>query len=1121
MWTLSPSPVIRLLPRLVTTSVALLLLVGSARAGLVGFYSFDDAANPLTDESGNGYDLQAGLADPEYAPQGGLEGGAYTFDGTQRLVAPININPFVLPTLTMGAWVKTASLVPGLRKVMGHDDGGYDRTLGLDTRNGGFRYTAFIGTGDPPPGSPAPQSTEAWTFLAVVYDDLNGQMTLYVDLDSLSIGDALEVTSSPAAFGGGQDLVAIGGLRPDNADEGWLGSLDNVFFFDEALTAEQLTAIRDGGKGAILGRDGEDPDVRFTSVPTLRNLPKSPPVLPFSYGLKNVGATRPLTIAGVTVTGPDAARYAVVNFPSSLAAGASGAIEFTFNSQGQVGAFTAALRIESNDPSTPVLTVDVSAQVGDDPDLVIVSAPNLQDLTKLPAVQTLSFGIQNGGLLDTLRINGITLSGADAAHYTVAGFPATLAPGAAGTIEFTFDNRGQVGTFAASAAIASNDAGTPNQNLDLSARVSGTALLGFYSFDDAGAPLQDDSGNGRTLEIASEITTPIYNATGGVEGGAYEFGGGERLIVPLNINPAQVPVLTMGAWVRTTALDPGLYKAIGHDDGGWDRVIGLDTRTRAGGGPLPEPTYRYAAFTGTNDHGPTQGDPPPTPESLEAWTFLAAVYDQPNTNVTLYVDLDVSSLGDNPQAVSHAAPIGTGTATTALGAIAPGGGEGWVGPIDNAFFLGGRADAALVKSVRDGGKAALLQLRPDPVLAASTAPVFGDLPGPQPVTRTIELRNSGQTQPLQILESRVTGRHATQYALADLPTTIAPGATASLSVTFDPQGQEGSFEGTLDVISNSTSDRHTRFDLAAFVPYGAPLIAFYPFDDAADPLRNARGTGSDLTVPAGASPTYAAAGGVEGGAYQFSGSQRLVAPININPPRLPQLTMGAWVKTGSLSSGLRKVIGHDDGGWDRTIGLDNRDDGSFRYTSFIGNGPPLLGTPGPESADVWSFLAATYDQELNALAFYVDTDVSTTTDPLTVTEGSTGFGSGFPTVAIGGLRPDNADEGWQGAIDNVFFYQTVLDLPELTRIRDGGAEAIVPRPAQPPRITGVTKGTDLQITWSSLAGRTYAVEYTASLPATWSQIGTAAAQGTSTTYTDTDATRLAKPTGFYRVALQP
>ena len=177
----------------------------------------------------------------------------------------------------------------------------------------------------------------------------------------------------------------------------------------------------------------------------MRNLPKLPAVSSFSYGIKNIGGTKALAISKVTVAGTDAGRYNVVRFPATLAAGATGTIDFTLDSQGQVGAFSGTMVVESNDPSNPIISLDISAQVGDDPDLFFTSSPKLQDLAKLPPVQTLSFAIKNGGLFDTLKISGITLSGTDAAYYTVKSFPATLAPGTAGTIEFTFDPEGPGG----------------------------------------------------------------------------------------------------------------------------------------------------------------------------------------------------------------------------------------------------------------------------------------------------------------------------------------------------------------------------------------------------------------------------------------------------------------------------------------------------------------------------------------------------------------------------------------------------------------------------------------------------------------------------------------------------
>jgi hypothetical protein len=61
----------------------------------------------------------------------------------------------------------------------------------------------------------------------------------------------------------------------------------------------------------------------------------------------------------------------------------------------------------------------------------------------------------------------------------------------------------------------------------------------------------------------------------------------------------------------------------------------------------------------------------------------------------------------------------------------------------------------------------------------------------------------------------------------------------------------------------------------------------------------------------------------------------------------------------------------------------------------------------------------------------------------------------------------------------------------------------------------------LKITWTSVTGRIYVVEYTPTLPAQWTTIITVPSHGDTTTYSDSDPTRLSRPTGFYRVGLQP
>jgi hypothetical protein len=496
------------------------------------------------------------------------------------------------------------------------------------------------------------------------------------------------------------------------------------------------------------------------------------------------------------------------------------------------------------------------------------------------------------------------------------------------------------------------------------------------------------------------------------------------------------------------------------------------------------------------------------------------VYDQHTTNLTLYVDLDVSSIDDDPQAISTAADMGTGSPNgTSIGTISPdNNNEAWNGYIDNVFFFNGAVDAATIRAIRDAGAQGILEFKPDPVLAVLTPdPLFGTLPDGTPKTVQILLTNSGTTKTLTFEAVRIAGIDAAAYSVGPLPAPIPPGGTALISVTFNPAIRSGPFSATLDFISNDSVDRHTLLNLNAFVPYTAPLLGFYTFDDPAHPLKEARGMGPDLIPVADSLPTYRSAGGAEGGAYEYFGAQRLIAPFNISADNFPQLTMGAWVRATDISSGLRKVMGQDDGGWDRAIGLDNRE-GDFRYTSFIGNGPPVVGLPGATSTEQWSFFAATYDQAAGQVTVYLDPDTSTTDDPLLVATSSGSFGAGWTTVAIGGIRPDQNSEGWVGLIDNVFFYQTALTVDELTALRDSGSGGIV-TPA--PKITSVVKAGGLTLTWTSVANKTYAIQYVDTLGSAWTQIATQPSGGTTTSYQDTDATRMGRAKGFYRVVMQP
>jgi hypothetical protein len=213
-------------------ALAAMFVAGEARAGLLAFYPFEGNANDVV----NGFN---GTLSGGVTLASGFEGQSYDFDGTTgSILTPININPAPLPALTFGAWINSDTLSGGPPfAVISHDDGGFDRTL---TRLG-TQMGAFSGSGAILSGSAISAGT--WVFVAAVYDQGAGTVRLHVDGLNFSEPGTLGASVHNATIGAGQGGAGLF----------WDGRIDNVFFYDEALTIAEIEAIRLGGSDAILG----------------------------------------------------------------------------------------------------------------------------------------------------------------------------------------------------------------------------------------------------------------------------------------------------------------------------------------------------------------------------------------------------------------------------------------------------------------------------------------------------------------------------------------------------------------------------------------------------------------------------------------------------------------------------------------------------------------------------------------------------------------------------------------------------------------------------------------------------------------------------------------------------
>ena len=148
---------------------------------------------------------------------------------------------------------------------------------------------------------------DEWQHLAITYDDTEEMKRLYVD-------GVLEVESP--------DIVAPNDTTPFNVGAGqdfgggffFIGLIDDVAIFDEALPGATIQQIMNSGVASLLGDPGisgrRSYDVDFSST-------GGPIVLPIT----NTGATQALLISDVTLSGDDVANFTVAESPDDIAPG--------------------------------------------------------------------------------------------------------------------------------------------------------------------------------------------------------------------------------------------------------------------------------------------------------------------------------------------------------------------------------------------------------------------------------------------------------------------------------------------------------------------------------------------------------------------------------------------------------------------------------------------------------------------------------------------------------------------------------------------------------------------------------------------------------------------------------
>ncbi len=213
--------------------VALAATISTAHAGGVtpyALYTFEDGT--ASDSSGNGLDGTV-LGGITFGAAGSGRDGvgrsitSTSVAGLTGIEVPISGNTADFPEITFGAWVKFDG-TGDIGKFLSADNGSFDWTVGIDPRGNdtGVNYAAFTGTGVI--DAPGSITADIWQMVAVVYSATATE--LYVD-------GALAASGSVSASVTGFDFH-IGGNPGHNED--WNGMIDDVFFFDSALSSSEI-----------------------------------------------------------------------------------------------------------------------------------------------------------------------------------------------------------------------------------------------------------------------------------------------------------------------------------------------------------------------------------------------------------------------------------------------------------------------------------------------------------------------------------------------------------------------------------------------------------------------------------------------------------------------------------------------------------------------------------------------------------------------------------------------------------------------------------------------------------------------------------------------------------------
>ncbi|MDA7917975.1 choice-of-anchor D domain-containing protein [bacterium] len=418
----------------------------------------------------------------------------------------------------------------------------------------------------------------------------------------------------------------------------------------------------------------------------------------------------------------------------------------------------------------------------------------------------------------------------------------------------------------------------------------------------------------------------------------------------------------------------------------------------------------------------------------------------------------------------------------------------------------------------------------DPIIRVEGDLDFGDVAA-TPVSRDVTVINDGFARNLEVSAIRFSGPRGSVYTVDPATATVVPGASATLTVTFDPAGEAGTFSATMEIDSNDIGTSTATLPVTATIPLGPAskhLVSHFTFDQSTQVGNDSGSFDLDGTVFGDA--TFTADSRVGGGALLLDGIDDYLIVNGANEYSTLDdngvgFTLAAWVCLDENAFGTARIFstymeaGFTAEGWG--VGFGGVDGSSLLATTYgrIDYLSPDISKP---ATGEWHHLAYVYrNSPIDEVEYFVD---GVSVGNRTTAGATTGMIDSATGFAIGGIAIPGNPQNFFGKIDDLRIYEVELtndEIVELANTSSGGGRFQI--------IETSHKGTSFDLTWNSLSGRRYVVERSFDDPIsgstalkTWEELDddVLASDGATTTYTD-----LNLPTGvgrvFYRVSEAP